>query len=115
MAQTRQATLETDTVFTILSNTTHRSLLWYLSAVERATVRELAGHLAPSNDDGSDSRLESHQSALVALTHDHLPRLAAYGVVDYDRSADDVTIGPNFDEVKPFLTQFEDVEIDSVE
>ncbi|WP_226479280.1 DUF7344 domain-containing protein [Natrinema amylolyticum] len=114
MAQSQSGILEMDTVFTILSDTTQRSLLWYLSDVEQATVRELTAHLASSND-GGDRHHESRRQAHVTLVHDHLPRLAADGVVDYDRSANDVTIGPNFDEVEPFVSRLEDADIDPVE
>lgn len=36
------------------------------------------------------------------MIHNHLPRLADYGIIEWDRG-EGVRRGPNFEEVKPFL------------
>jgi len=47
---------------------------------------------------------------LVTMRHVHLPKLADYGYVDWDRETDDVTRGPNFDEIQPPLELLDDNE-----
>lgn len=39
----------------------------------------------------------------IALYHNHLPKLSEYGFIDWDRDANEVTTGPNFDTIKPLL------------
>ncbi|MGQ3413501.1 DUF7344 domain-containing protein [Natrinema sp. LN54] len=109
MSRHRSETLETDAVFVILSNATRRSVLCYLSDVERATARELAGHLTSGTRDADspDSIAESRQAVVTALVHKHLPRLAEHDIVAYDGPPDEVTLGSNFDAIEPFVDRLE--------
>lgn len=43
----------------------------------------------------------------VRLYHVHLPKLAATGIIDWDRERGIVTEGSHFDEVSPVLIQME--------
>lgn len=70
----------------------------------RRVLREL-GDCSPEADldvlaDGG--RTNDHDSH-VAMSHVHLPKLAGEGFVDWDRGADTVTRGANFDEIEPLL------------
>lgn len=47
---------------------------------------------------------------LVAMDHVHLPKLADYGVIDWDRESNEVHKGPNFDEIRPLLELLDDHE-----
>lgn len=109
MSQYRSETRETDTIFALLSNATRRSVLCYLSDAERATARELARHLTSGtrDADGPDSIPESRQAVVTALVHDHLPRLAERDIVAYDGPPNEVTLGPNFDAIEPFVDRLE--------
>ncbi|MGA9401220.1 hypothetical protein [Haladaptatus sp.] len=38
------------------------------------------------------------------MQHVHLPKLEDYGYIDWNRISEQVTKGPQFDEIKPLLT-----------
>jgi len=40
---------------------------------------------------------------LVTMHHTNLPKLAAYGFIEWNQDSHEVTKGPNFDEIKPLL------------
>lgn len=40
---------------------------------------------------------------LVTMDHVHLPKLAEYGFIDWDRQSNEVKKGRNFDEIRPLL------------
>lgn len=40
---------------------------------------------------------------LVEMRHNHLPKLADYGFIEWDKDVNEVSKGPNFDEIKPIL------------
>ncbi|WP_115864892.1 transcriptional regulator [Halorussus litoreus] len=62
---------------------------------------------APVVDDGApDEAFER----LVEMNHVHLPKLAEYGFVEWNREAHEVTKGPNFEEIQPLLELLEDHE-----
>lgn len=44
----------------------------------------------------------------VALHHQHLPKLADLGVIQWDRQHNHVTRGPEFDELRPLLEMLRD-------
>lgn len=44
---------------------------------------------------------------VVSMKHTHLPRLAAEGFVDWDRTHHEVTAGPNFEAIQPALEAIE--------
>lgn len=76
-----------DTVFDLLSNSRRRYLLYYLAEVDddvvelSAAVGAVGEYEATEPDAGGRSPREATR---IALHHDHLPRLANAGVVDYD-------------------------------
>jgi len=46
----------------------------------------------------------AHKQAQVALLHNHLPKLEDLGYIDWDKQTNQVTKGPQFDEIRPLLT-----------
>jgi hypothetical protein len=46
--------------------------------------------------------------AALSLQHCHLPKLADHGYVDWDRDTDELSRGPQFEEVDALLELFED-------
>lgn len=109
MARSQSDALETETICTLLSNETRRSVLCYLHTVERATTRELNRNATRLSDGaGTDVPHRSDRRAgIIALVHDHLPRLDAHGVIDYDRPEAEATLGPNFAAIEPFVERLE--------
>lgn len=47
---------------------------------------------------------------LVTMQHAHLPKLADYGFISWDKETHEVTKGPTFDEIKPLLELLDDHE-----
>lgn len=43
----------------------------------------------------------------VMLVHNHLPKLAKSGYVDWDRDTGEISKGPRFDEIEPLLDMIE--------
>lgn len=85
-----------DTVFSCLASRERRQLVQQLSALAPASVSTevLAAAFAArthgtSRDEVTD---DQRQAAAQALHHEHLPRLAAAGLVDYDADVDSVTL-----------------------
>lgn len=48
-------------------------------------------------------RSGERESARLELEHNHLPKLAESGYVDWDRETGQLSTGPAFDEVEPVL------------
>jgi hypothetical protein len=90
------------------ANTTTTDLNARLDALvdpeRRRVLREL-GDCSPEAalDVLSDGGRTDDHDARVAMSHVHLPKLAGEGFVDWDRGADTVTRGANFDEIEPLL------------
>lgn len=43
----------------------------------------------------------------IALTHNHLPKLAEAGYIEWDRDTGEISKGPRFDEIEPLLDLIE--------
>jgi hypothetical protein len=57
------------------------------------------GSVAVAADESTDEAL----SRLVEMHHVHLPKLEAYGFISWDRDTNEVSKGPNFEEIRPLL------------
>lgn len=70
-------------VFDLLADETRRHVLYYLTDVAggAATTADIADHLRAVDP---ESRSAEREAVLVGLHHQHLPRLEAPGVVEYD-------------------------------
>lgn len=74
-----------------------------LSALDRESPRTVAALAAELPTEGRDS-------ATVRLHHVHLPRLDDAGFVTWDREEGVVARGPDFEDVRPFLSLFPESE-----
>lgn len=81
-----------DTVFELLANRRRRFVLYYLAMVEDEAailkVEDIVTQLREwerkwTEAESSEAR-ESQESVRIDLHHNHLPRLAATGLIDYD-------------------------------
>ncbi|WP_254768783.1 DUF7344 domain-containing protein [Salinilacihabitans rarus] len=53
---------------------------------------------------------EARQLVYVSMVHNHLPRLADYGIVEYDLRSGDVVVAAGFSDVESLLDQFRQTE-----
>lgn len=79
----------------------------------RKLLRALLVH-NPQDDDST--RIDPNESngeeleRLVAMKHVHLPKLEDYGYISWDRDTNEVSKGPDFDEIRPLLEVLADHE-----
>lgn len=83
-----------DRLFEALANVHRRRLLFALVDDESQDVSELAG--VPWS-------LSESEETMVNKRHVHLPKLADYGFIEWDRNDQLVSRGPQFDEIEPIL------------
>lgn len=86
---------DTDVLFEMLANERRRRLL--VDLLERPQLPETVH--AP----GSALVAGALGRAHVELYHVHLPKLESSGLVRWDRAADEVTAGPQFERTRPVL------------
>lgn len=85
-----------DRIFDIMS-TRHRRLILLL--VKRETIHTVNDVVARAT--GDSDALE------IQLTHNHLPKLADEGYIEWDRDTGEISKGPRFDEIEPLLELIE--------
>ena len=52
--------------------------------------------------DANESEAEE-LTRLLQMTHNHLPKLEDYGFITWNRETNEVSKGPNFEEIRPIL------------
>ncbi|MDG5760801.1 hypothetical protein QA600_15805 [Natronococcus sp. A-GB1] len=95
----------------LLAESERRYLLYQLAETRRGNLEDVVSEIAAweRSEDGSiDS--EDRQRVYVSLIHNHLPRLADYGIVDYDLRSGDIVLTEGFDDIRPLLEQFKQTE-----
>lgn len=94
--------MDTHEAFAILSDSDRQHVLEELLETEgRTTVGVLADQLAARRKNRADEL--DRERAEVHLVHNHLPRLANYGVIEYDRESGEVVLVDASD-LEPYLT-----------
>lgn len=86
-----------DELFACLSHPTRRRIVTTLAADNPRDESEFEC-AAFRPDDEPPERFRIH------LYHEHLPKLAENGYIEWDRESDTVTRGPAFEEVRPVIT-----------
>lgn len=94
--------LSLDTLLSIMADKYRRRLL--LALLEHNPQDDEDTHL-PADVSLEDEELEALQ---VHMTHKHLPKLAAAGVIEWDQEANAVRKGPKFTEIRPLLELIRD-------
>ncbi|WP_158058207.1 DUF7344 domain-containing protein [Halorussus halophilus] len=91
--------LPVDTLFDVLSDWRRRRVLWRLDTEDDpVALADLAALLVAC----SNSTLDS-DAARVSLHHSILPRLAAEGLVTYDRNAGQVVLSDLGAQLRPYV------------
>lgn len=75
-----------------VSDRDRRYLLYYLDEQEIANSEELARHIAAQKSNRSQSAVpeEEWKSVQTQLQHNHIPKLADFGIVEYDERSGDI-------------------------
>lgn len=102
-------TITTDQALQLLADYRRRKVLHIVRDQNGRTVsvEALAAEFtesAPSSNDGFATHTDCSQ---IDLVHNHLPKLAEYDIIDWDRKRRTVTDGPAFDTVESMLTLLE--------
>jgi hypothetical protein len=104
---TPTGSLSRDDLFNVLQARRRRLVLWYLHerADGEARLRALAKHVA-ALEAGTDAHAVDHgmrQRVQLSLYQAHLPKLADFGVVEYDEARERVELTPLADLFLPYL------------
>jgi hypothetical protein len=101
-----EATLSKDDTFHILQNERRRRVLRYLSETDGPVdMRDIAEQVAAWEHDTTVEQLTSdqRQRVYIALYQSHLPKLADFGVITYNRSRGVVERTPLTDRITWYL------------
>lgn len=77
-----------------------------LDALAHAQRRKLLVALLEHNPQDDSPVVLSDTDAverLVTMNHVHLPKLEAYGFIEWHEESHEIVKGPNFDEIRPLL------------
>lgn len=99
--------LPLDTVFTILRVERRRRTVSLLAAGAVETLSDLAetiGAAEYGHESAADLRAQERKRVYIALYQTHLPMLRDAGVVEWDRRSGDVSLGPNAQQLSPYLS-----------
>lgn len=104
-----------DTVFTLLSESRRRHLLYHFLENDWANVETLSRQIT-AWEAGVQLREvddDDREQVAVSLVHNHLPRLADHDVLEYDPRNGDVVTSSGFEEVRPFVERSYEIEQDA--
>ncbi|MDQ2049804.1 hypothetical protein RBH26_04845 [Natronolimnohabitans sp. A-GB9] len=98
----------------LLAESQRRYLLYQLAERGGGNVEDLVTEIAAWERDVRPDQVdkEIRQQIYVSLVHNHLPRLADYGIIDYDLRSGDIVLDDGFEDIKPLLEQFRQTEED---
>jgi DNA-binding transcriptional ArsR family regulator len=84
--------LDRDRVFALLKNPRRRAVLRQLGETPTTTLSDLADRIAADENGTTPEQLSSSERkrVYVSLYQNHLPKLAEFDAIDYDRSRGDV-------------------------
>ncbi|AUX10086.1 hypothetical protein AArcSl_2465 [Halalkaliarchaeum desulfuricum] len=101
-----EETLTPDAVHQLLSNRRRRDVLQYLEDIDSTTtIGDLAVQIAAWEHDVSVTEVTSEQRkrVYISLYQTHLPKLAASGVIDYDRDRGRIALNGEAEELAVYL------------
>lgn len=99
-----------DEIYHLLGDSTRRYLLYQLQRTGRGNLEAVASHIATVECEGEDTLEDARQRVFLSLVHNHLPRLADHGVLEYDLRSGDVVLLEGFSDLEPLLEQFKHTE-----
>jgi hypothetical protein len=90
-----QDTVSLDKMLDALSDIQRRALL--VALLEHNPQNDSPIVIADDEDD------KAAVKELITMDHVHLPKLAEYGFIEWDKENNEVKKGPAFDEIRPLL------------
>lgn len=101
----KASSLPDGTIFDILRNDRRRAALLVLSDAEEVSVSLLAEQVAAIENDTTRAGLTEQQRkrVYVSLHQSHLPKMDGLGIVEFDRDAARVSLGPTGGEVLRYV------------
>lgn len=99
-------------LFDALSTARCRYVLYLLLENEYSNVTDLALQIAAWEEDRSVEEVSDgeHERVSLSLMHNHLPRLADYGFVEYDRRSGDIVRAAGFEAVDDAVEQVREID-----
>ena len=96
----------------LLASRCRRQLLQLLYEDDGGNIQELSARLASCERAGSaaDSDEERRERIAISLIHNHLPRLADHGLVEYDQRSGDIVVTDRLDALEPVIQHLSDVD-----
>lgn len=79
-----------------------------LSSRYRRLILLLLKRGAVETVDDAIARTEREGNAEIALVHTHLPKLAEFGYVEWNRDTRALSKGPHFEEIEPLIELIEE-------
>jgi len=97
--------LDRGMVFTLLKNPRRRAVLRHLEDTPETTLADLADRIAAEENDTTPELLSSSERkrVYISLYQSHLPKLAEFGVIEYDQSRGDVLRQPAATRLRAYL------------
>ena len=97
-----------DRIFEILSNSRRRRVIRYLKAnadVPEVRIRDLAEQLAAWENETaiSDVTYKQRKRVYTSLYQSHLPKMAKYGFIEYDKDRGTVALTPETEALDVYL------------
>lgn len=115
-SSTDASSLSKDAIFGLLRNSRRRSALrWLAEANGQGTTSDLAEHIAAQENDVSVQAVTSQhrKRVYIALYQGHLPKMADFGVIEFDQSRGTVELTEAADDLWPYLEVTDEVDADS--
>ncbi|MBV0902850.1 DUF7344 domain-containing protein [Haloarcula salina] len=79
-------------------------------------LSDVAGQIVEWEYDApADERLDERLAIYTSLYHIHVPKLAEADVVAYDRSDELIELGPNAEQIRPYLEQAAEIDLDETD
>ena len=101
-----------DRIRSVLGTTRRRFALYYLLSNEYTDIDSLSVQIAAWEQGKSVTSVDEseRQRVEISLHHNHLPRLAAHDIVEYDERSGDVVRSSEFDEVRPTVERLRETD-----
>lgn len=99
------ANADLDAVFDLLSKTRCRYTMYYVLENTPTTVGRLSGQIAAweSETDIQSVTESEKQPITISLLHNHLPRLADHGIIEFDQRSGDIVTADGFAAVRDLV------------